>query len=203
ISVRARGELAARGEPLRADRPPPARAPDPVRGLKPFAATAAVLLVCAIVAGGYVAGTEKEGVHGEGTNVAGAHVACGEQFPGCANQGVLPFGESRLVDIQLTHRVLVYAATLAILALLAVALGRGSRSRLLALAAALLVAQFTLGVLNVLLGEHGALIVAHLVVGTLLWGTIVLVAARLAWSTQPATDAEARRPRAQPTAAAA
>jgi heme A synthase len=203
ISVRARGELAAHGEHLREEGPPAEPGPDPVRGLKPFASVAAVLLLCAIVAGGYVAGTEKEGVHGEGTNIAGAHVACGEQFPGCANQGVLPFGEGRLVDIQLTHRVLVYGATLAILALLAVAFARGSRSRLLAIAAALLVVQFTLGVLNVLLGEHATLIVAHLVTGTLLWATIVLVAARLAFSTQPAADAGARRSRAHPTAAAA
>jgi heme A synthase len=203
ISVRARGELAARGEPLKTDGPPTERVPDPVRGLKPYAAAAAVLLLCAIVAGGYVAGTEKEGVHGEGTNIAGAHVACGEQFPGCANQGVLPFGEGRLVDIQLTHRVLVYAATLAILALLAVALARGSRSRLLGLAAALLVVQFTLGVLNVLLGEHATLIVAHLVTGTLLWMTVILVAARLAFAPEPATDPAGRRSRAQPTAAAA
>ena len=197
ISVRARGELAATaGQPAEP-------APDPVRGLKPFASVAAVLLLCAIVAGGYVAGTEKEGVNGEGTNIAGAHVACGEQFPECANQGVLPFGESRLVDIQLTHRVLVYAATLAILALLAVAFARGSRSRLLAIAAALLLVQFTLGVLNVLLGEHAALIIAHLVTGTLLWMTVVIVTARLAFSAQPAADSEQSRPRAQPTAAAA
>ena len=206
ISVRARGELGAVAEP---DQRPPQTprpdqaAPDPVRGLKPYASIAAILLLCAIVAGGYVAGTEKEGAHGEGMNIAGAHVACGEQFPECANQGVLPFGESRLVDIQLTHRVLVYAATLAILALLAVALARGSRSRLLAVAAALLVVQFTLGVLNVLLGEHAALIVAHLVTGTLLWMTVVIVTARLAFSAQPAAGAEESRSRAQPTAAAA
>ena len=203
ISVRARGELAAQGAPLKAGGPPERPAPPPVPGLRPAAATAAVLVLAAIVAGGYVAGTEKEGVHGEQTNIAGAHVACGEQFPGCANQGVLPFGEGRLVDIQLTHRVLVYGASLAILILIALALRRGSRSPLLAAAAALLAVQFTLGVLNVLLGEHAALIVAHLVTGTLLWGSVVLIAARLAWSPQPAGATAGARGRAEPNAAAA
>lgn len=204
ISVRARAELAAAGEPIRSGGAPAAAPPSPVRGLKPFAAAAAVVLLAAIVAGGYVAGTEREGVHGSGVNIAGAHVACGEQFPGCANEGLLPFGEGRLVDIQLTHRALVYTATLAILALLAVALARGARSRLLALAAGLLVLQFALGVLNVLLGEHAALIVAHLVTGTLLWGAVVLIASRLAWSPQPAGVAAGRAgAAARPTAAAA
>jgi len=210
IAVRARVELAAAGEPPRggarprADAQPASPAPPAVRGLKPLAAVTAVLLLSAIVAGGYVAGTEKEGVNGSGTNIAGAHVACGEQFPGCANQGVLPFGEGRLVDIQLTHRALVYSATIALLALIGLALARGSRSRLLAIAAALLLLQFTLGVLNVLLGEHAVLIVAHLVTGTLLWGTVVLIAIRLAWLPQPAGAVAARAgSRAQPTAAAA
>lgn len=190
ISVRARAELTALD---------PGDAPDtspagPVRGLKPFAVAAAVLLLCAIVAGGYVAGTEEEGVAGTGTNVAGAHMACGEQFPGCLNQGLAPFGESRLSDIHLTHRMFVYAATLAILLLLGVAYRRGARSRLLALALALLATQLLLGVLNVLLEEHAALIVAHLVVATLLWSTLLLVAFTLAWS--PAPVAASRRLRA-------
>jgi heme A synthase len=203
ISVRARIELAAAGDPERRAVAPEPAPPTPVRGLKPLAAIAAVLLLGAIVAGGYVAGTEKEGVHGERTNIAGAHVACGEQFPGCANQGLLPVGEGRLVDIQLTHRALVYAATVAILALLAVAFARGSRSPLLALAAALLATQFTLGVLNVVLGEHAVLIVAHLVTATLLWAGVVLIALRLAFVPQPAGAGAAVRGSAEPTTAAA
>ena len=179
ISVRARAEIAAResGEDEAA-----APIAAPVRGLKPLSAAAAVLLLCAIVAGGYVAGTEEEGVGGTGTNIAGAHMACGEQFPGCLNQGVAPFGESRLSDIHLTHRMFVYAATLAILVLLGVALYRGARSRLLLIAGLLLATQILLGVLNVLLEEHAALILAHLIVATLLWSTVVLIAYTLAWS---------------------
>lgn len=201
ISVRTRAELSARDDAA-AERATPAP-PPPVRGLKPYATVAAILLLCAIVAGGYVAGTEEEGIHGQDRNIAGAHMACGEQFPGCLNQGAFPFGESRLSDIHLTHRVFVYSATLAILLLLTVALVRGSRSRLLALAGLLLVCQVLLGALNVWLEEHAALIVAHLIVATLLWSTVLLIAYRLAWAPQPsAAGAAAELPRGARTAAA-
>lgn len=202
ISVRARAEQAAAEPPgtERAAAEPPGRGS--VAGLKPYAVAAALLLLCAIVAGGYVAGTEEEGVHGSGQNIAGAHMACGEQFPACLNRGLAPYGESRLSDIHLTHRMLVYAATLSILLLIGVALFRGSRSRLLAVAAALLVAQFALGVLNVLLEEHAALIVAHLIVGTLLWSTVLLIAYTLAFSPAPAgARSAAAGVRATPAAA--
>ena len=173
-----------------------------VRGLKPFAAGAAVLVICAIVAGGYVAGTEEEGVNSSHSNINGAHLACGEQFPECLNRGVAPFGESRLSDIHLTHRMFVYAATLAVLVLLGVAFARGSRSRLLLVALLLLAAQFTLGVLNVLLGEHAWLIVAHLLTGTLLWSSVLLIAYRLAWAPQASAASERLRAGTAPTAAA-
>ena len=200
ISVRARVELAA-AEPEAAEA---ARSPvgAPVRGLKPFTVAAAVLLLCAIVAGGYVAGTEEEGIHGSGVNIAGAHMACGEQFPGCLNRGVAPFGESRLSDIHLTHRMFVYAATLAILLLLGVAFRRGARSPLMAVGLALLVSQVLLGALNVLLEEHAALIVAHLVIATLLWSTVLLIAYTLAFSPAPVSARSSTRGPA-PSAAAA
>jgi heme A synthase len=182
MAVRARSEIAA-AEPRTEDASSISRT---VPGLKPFAAGAAVLLLCAIVAGGYVAGTEEEGVGGSERNINGAHTACGESFPTCLDGRLAPFGESRLSDIHLTHRFLVYAATIAIVALLGVALARGSRSRLLALAALLLAVQLALGALNVWLGEHATLIVAHLFVATLLWGTVLLIACRLAWSPAPA-----------------
>ena len=117
LSVKARSAAAAEAdEPVR----------PPVRGLKPYAATAAVLLLCAIVAGGYMAGTEEEGVNEVGPNIAGAHLACGHQFPTCGDGKFLPFGNNRLTDIHLTHRVFVYAATIAII----VAARRGLRARL-------------------------------------------------------------------------
>ena len=69
IALRARVELAAAAgtdgsEPAESRSLTPARRP--VRGLKPLAAVAAGLLLCAIVAGGYVAGTEEEGLRGQG-----------------------------------------------------------------------------------------------------------------------------------------
>lgn len=161
-----------------------------VAGLKPFAGVAVVLVLAAIVAGGYVAGTEKHGTPGQ--PVGGAHLACGEQFPGCANQGVLPFGESRLIDIQLVHRALVYLAMIAMIALLAVAYRRGSRSRLLTASGGLITAQFALGVMNVLTGKHVGLVLAHLTLGTIVWMSVLLVAFRLAWSVEPAERPEQR-----------
>jgi heme A synthase len=192
LGIRARSDAAGlAGEP---DRPP-------VRGLKPYAATAAVLLLGAIVAGGYMAGTEEEGVT-PGVNIGGAHLACGHQFPMCGDGRFLPFGENRLTDIHLTHRVFVYAATIAIIVLLSVAFARGSRDRLLALAALLLLCQLLLGALNVWLGEHATLIVAHLAVGTLLWAAVVSIAYRIAWLHR-ASGVRERAPRAEASAAAA
>ena len=197
LDLAARREEAAarpgRGTPLVAPPSLPTRgAPRPVhsppRGLFPLAIVAAVLLFGAIVAGGYIAGTEKEGAEGARV-VNGAHLACGEQFPRCLNS-VLPFGESRLVDIHLTHRVLVYGATAAILALVALAAIRGWRSRLLLIALALLAAQLLLGALNVWLGKNAALVVAHLTVATLLWSTVIVIGLRLAWATQPSSRLE-------------
>src|SRR4051794_15143597 len=174
----------------------------PVRGLKPYAASAAVLLLCAIVAGGYMAGTEEEGVSDSGPNISGAHLACGKMFPECGSGRFLPFGNNRLTDIHLTHRVFVYAATIAIIVLLSVAFARGSRDRLLALAALLLLCQFMLGALNVWLGEHGPLIVAHLTTGSLLWATVVAIAYKLAWLPTWSPSRETA-PRAEASAAAA
>jgi heme A synthase len=199
IGARARAETAM--EAQKAEPGGPVRRAT-MRGLKPLAAVAAVLLLSAIVAGGYVAGTEEEGVSETGANVAGAHLACGKQFPECGDGRFLPFGENRLTDIHLTHRVLVYGATLAILALLAVALARGSRERWLTIAGGLLVIQLMLGALNVWLGEHAALVVAHLTTATLLWIAVLEIAFRLAWAPS-AAGAPDRVPRAEASAAAA
>jgi heme A synthase len=174
----------------------------PVRGLKPYASVAAVLLLCAIVAGGYMAGTEEEGVNDSGPNIAGAHLACGKMFPECGSGRFLPFGNNRLTDIHLTHRVFVYMATISIIVLLLVAFARGSRDRLLALAALLLLCQFMLGALNVWLGEHGPLIVAHLTTGTLLWAAVISIAYKLAWLPSGSPSRE-KAPRAEASAAAA
>jgi heme A synthase len=207
IAVRARVELAARApEPSRGDRAlaSPTAGSGGARSLRPLAGVATLLLLCAIVAGGYVAGTEEEGVNGQGVNIVGAHTACGEAFPTCLDDRVLPFGESRLADIQLTHRVFVYAATLAIVLFLVMAFRMGVRSRLLGLAALLLFSQVLLGALNVWLGEHATLIVAHLMTATLLWTTLVTITYRFVLAPKPATaTAHARSPRASTSVAAA
>ena len=98
----------------------------------------------------------------------------------------------------------MYAATLAILLLLIVAFRRGVRSRLLAVAALLLFSQILLGALNVWLGEHATLIVAHLVTATLLWSTPA--ADRLPLRPRPCAGGRAGRrqsPRPQSATAAA
>ena len=145
-------------------------------GLRALVAVAAGLVLATVVAGGLVAGTEGEGTSTE--PVLGAHTACGEQFPACAGR-FMPFGEDRLIDIQLTHRAFMYLATIAVLAMVVVALRRRVRPRTFAAIAAILLAQVALGALNVWLGEHPGLIVAHLALGTTLWAGIVYVGAAL------------------------
>jgi heme a synthase len=146
-------------------------------------AVTTVLLFATIVAGGYVAGTEGEGTPNQ--PVLGAHLACGEQFPTCLDE-FMPFQYGRLVDIHLTHRLFMYLTAIAVAAMTALALRRrprdpAMRGRFLPflLAPALLALQILLGALNVWLGEHPVLIVAHLTLGTLLWATVVQAATSL------------------------
>lgn len=154
---------AAAAEPA----PPPAGA---TGGLKALVSVAAVLVLATIIAGGYVAGTEGEGTVSE--PVVGAHMACGKEFPGCAGE-LLPFGRHSLVDAQLTHRLLMFLATIAVLAFVAMALYRRIRSWPVFTAAVIVLCQVLLGALNVWLGKHAGLIVGHLTLGTLLWATVV------------------------------
>jgi heme A synthase len=139
-------------------------------GLRAAAAVATVLVLATIVAGGYVAGTEGEGTANE--PVAGAHLACGEEFPGCGDS-LLPFGRDSMLDAQLTHRVLMFAATIAVLGFVGLALSRGIRGWPILTAGGLVLLQVLLGALNVWLGKHAGLIVGHLTLGTLLWATVV------------------------------
>jgi heme A synthase len=183
-----------------AERGRAATPPGATRGLRALAATAAALVLATIVAGGYMAGTEREGAQGV-AGVQGAHMACGDQFPACAGEA-LPFGTSELIDIHLTHRVFMYLAVIAVLGLVVVARWRGVRAPALTLAASLLVVQVLLGALNVWLGEHAGLVVAHLTLATLLWATVVHAALQLV----PAPQGVGERPpraRAEEAAAAA
>ncbi len=186
---------------LRCAADPRAAAPaaERVRGLRPVTALASALVLATIVAGGYVAGTEKEGTPGEPV-VGQAHVACGEQFPGC-NGGFMPFGQARLVDIQLVHRLFMYLAAISVLAMAALALLRRAPSRAFWLAALVLFGQVLLGAANVWAGKHAGLILAHLTLGTVLWGTVVYAGATLLHASRPLPDT-VHRPEAAGTAAA-
>jgi heme A synthase len=142
----------------------------PVQGgprLLAWVATGAVL--CTIVAGGYMAGTQNYG-RADYRLGDGAHHACGKEFPSC-NGEFMPFGEARLVDIHLTHRFFMYLATILVIALIVVALRRRVAVRYAWALAALLALQIVVGALNVWLDEYELLILAHLALGTLLWAT--------------------------------
>jgi heme A synthase len=164
---------------------------DPGVAVRASAVIACLLVLATIVAGGYVAGTEREGTTGEPVSGA-AHLACGKEFPTCLG-GFMPFGRADLIDAQLTHRALMYLAALAVLTMFAVARLRRVRSRAFPLAVALLLAQILLGALNVWLGKHPALIVAHLTMGTLLWATVVYAASEVVPAREPRRAAVGRQ----------
>jgi heme A synthase len=150
------------------------------RGFRPLALIASGFAFATIVAGGYMAGTQNYG-RADYQLGDGAHHACGKEFPTC-NGDFLPFGSTRLVDIHLTHRVLVYLTTLLVIALIVLALRRRPSPGVVRnawIAAAILAAQLLVGALNVWLDEYEALIVAHLALGTLLWGALVGLAFQL------------------------
>jgi heme A synthase len=139
--------------------------------LRPLAISACVLALATIVSGGYMAGTQRYGT-AEYQLGDGAHLACGKEFPSC-NGSFMPFGEARLVDVHLAHRGFMYLTVLAVLGLLAVARRRRAMTRGALAAGVVLLAQVTVGAMNVWLGEHQVLIVAHLALATLLWSALV------------------------------
>jgi heme A synthase len=149
-------------------------------GFRALAVASQAALFAAIVAGGYMAGTEHFGRLGEKLG-AGAHEACGRSFPGCAGGGPFPFG-TKLVNIHLAHRVAVYVTVVLVLALIVLILRRrpseGMRQLALVLGL-LLTVQVLLGALNVWLGEYEALIAAHLTAATLLWAALTGVTLQL------------------------
>ena len=166
----------------RASRPENIGAPAAEGGprFRALALLASGLILCTIVAGGYMAGTQNYGRAGYQLG-DGAHHACGKEFPTC-NGEVLPFGQARLVDIHLTHRVFMYLAVAFVIALIVLALRRRPSAgvvRSARLAAVLVAAQVLVGALNVWLDEYEALILLHLALGTLVWATLVGLAFQL------------------------
>lgn len=169
------------------------------RALRTLAVVASTLLLATLVSGGYVAGTERMGT--ADAPAAGAHMACGQEFPTCIGK-LMPFGMSRLIDVHLTHRLFMYLASLAVLALVGVALVQGGRSRAFPLAGALLGGQVLLGAANVWFGMHAGLIIGHLALGTVLWSTLVYATATLLPAPEPARSSAAPSPARTETAAA-
>jgi heme A synthase len=155
--------------------------PDAGAGVRVLAVAAPALVFLTIVAGGYMAGTEKHG-RTDYQPASGAHYACGHEFPTC-NGEFFPLGQTQLADVHLTHRLFMYLASVALLALVvAVARRRPSSgvARSAWVALGLLALQILLGAANVwLTTEYDALIVAHLTVATLLWTRLVWLALAL------------------------
>jgi heme A synthase len=142
-----------------------------------------VFLLGTIVAGGYTAAGDLRGSTPAQarTEAVDAHQACGRQFPAC-NDAFMPFGESKPVDIQLTHRAFMYVTSALIIALFVLTMRRrrrlgpefaGALGRRAYLLLGILLSQVLLGAINIWAGEHEWLIVLHLTVGTILWSVMV------------------------------
>jgi heme A synthase len=160
--------------------------------LRVLAIVATGFVLCTIVAGGYMAGTQNYG-RTDYQIGDGAHHACGKEFPSC-NGGFMPFGESRLVDIHLTHRFFMYIASALVIALVVAALRRRVAVPYAWALAGLLALQILVGALNVWLDEYELLILLHLALGTLLWATSLGMTLQL-------SPARERARRAEPVAA--
>ena len=156
-------------------------------GMRVLAVAASVAVLCTIVAGGYMAGTQNYG-RADYQLGDGAHHACGKEFPTC-NGEFMPFGKARLVDIHLTHRAFMYIAVLLVTSLVVVALRRGVLTRYAWGLLGLLALQVLIGALNVWLDEYELMILLHLALGTLLWATTLGLALQLA----PARERAPRR----------
>jgi heme A synthase len=161
--------------------------------LRALAIVATGAVLCTVVAGGYMAGTQNYG-RADYQLGDGAHHACGKEFPTC-NGEFLPFGEAELVDIHLTHRAFMYLASLLVIALVVVSLRRGVLTRSAWALGGLLAIQILVGALNVWLDEYEALILLHLALGTLLWAT------SLTMTMSVARAGKRTRSRAEPIAA--
>ena len=191
--------VAGSGETPAGDRPPTsavgpapalASAADPGPRFRLVTWLAGAALFGAIVAGGYMAGTEGYG-RGEWRDApsgTGAHFACGSEFPSC-NGSFLPYGQDRLIDIHLTHRVFIYLATILLIALVVMALRRGLARQASLAIAGLLVTQLVVGGLQVWLkDEYQALILLHLTIATVLWAAWTALTMHLLPVPEPAPE---------------
>jgi heme A synthase len=157
--------------------------------LRGLAIVATGFVLCTIVAGGYMAGTQNYG-RADYQIGDGAHHACGKEFPSC-NGDFMPFGDSRLVDIHLTHRFFMYIASALVIALVVVSLRRRVAVPYAWALAGLLAVQILVGALNVWLDEYELLILLHLALGTLLWATSLGMTLQLSPARERARHPEA------------
>ena len=184
---------------MRASRPQTSDPRPHGSGLRPLALVTSFFVLCTIVAGGYMAGTQNYG-RADYQPGDGAHHACGKEFPTC-NGDFMPFGEARLVDIHLTHRAFMYIATLLVIVLVVLSLRRRPSdevARSAWFAAAVLGSQVLVGALNVWLDEYEALIVLHLALGTLLWTSVVGLTLELFRVPEPVAERAGRGAEAVP-----
>jgi heme A synthase len=166
----------------RASQPSVVGAPAPDGGprFRALAIVTQAFVWATVVAGGYMAGTQHYG-RPDYQLGDGAHHACGREFPTC-NGDFLPFGQARLVDIHLTHRVFMYITTVLVVWLAVTALRRRPSAAVVRTAWALLAVlavQILVGALNVWLEEYEAMIILHLGLGTLLWATSTVMTLQL------------------------
>ncbi|HYW87034.1 MAG TPA: heme o synthase [Chloroflexota bacterium] len=125
------------------------------------------LIFVLILAGAYVQAT-------------GASWAC-VGFPDCNGAGVLPFGQTRLMDIQLLHRFLAFTAVALVASIIVEA--DGSQSRVPAMWPAVLtlwaciLLQGAIGAVQVSIGVPAALQGLHVAGASATWAAMVVVAA--------------------------
>jgi heme A synthase len=146
-------------------------------GFRRLAITTQAFVWLTIVAGGYMAGTQHYGRPdyqlGDGS--------------------FLPFGDARLVDIHLPHRVFMYITAVLVIWLAVTALRRGILTRAAWAMLGVLAVQILVGALNVWLEEYEALIVLHLGLGTLLWMSSNALTMQLYGVPSPDREAAAER----------
>lgn len=133
------------------------------KSILPHAAVATGLIFVLLLVGAYV-------------RASGATWACAG-FPDCNGQGPLPFGQNRLMDIQLTHRLLAYLAV-GLVGWVAMRAGRGQRhvpavrtaARLLAAA---IVVQAAIGAVAVSIAVPPLLQAMHVAGASATWAASV------------------------------
>ena len=117
---------------------------------------------------------------GGAVRAAGASWAC-SGFPTCNGLGLLPLGRAPLMDLHLYHRLLSFAATGLVVWLAIDASRRRAYAPTLARAALVLagatLAEGAIGVASVAVGIPGFAELLHLVTGTAVWASAVVVAA--------------------------